>query len=75
MSPRLLTWLTLLAGALLYVLMWSVVLPPVNNPVIDDHILGAISVVVLALFHAGDTWGLGRRWTKVHLVQRFPVLR
>ena len=63
------------AGGLMYVLMWSVVLPPVNNPVIDEHILGAISVVVLALLYAGDTWGLGRRWAKVHLVQRFPVLR
>ncbi len=32
-------------GAVLYLLMWTVVLPPENNPVIDDHILGAITVV------------------------------
>src|SRR4051812_18715681 len=30
------------AGALLYLMMWSVVLPPANNPVIDEHILGGI---------------------------------
>ena len=33
----------------MYVLMWTVVLPPENNPVLDDHLLGAVTVVVLAL--------------------------
>jgi thiosulfate dehydrogenase (quinone) large subunit len=63
------------AGALLYVLMWTVVLPPENNPVLDDHILGAISMVVLAAFAAGDTWGLGRTWSETKLVKDNPVLR
>lgn len=49
-------------GALLYILMWTVVLPPENNPVVDDHILGALILVVLLFVHAGDTWGLGRWW-------------
>ena len=62
-------------GALLYLLMWTVVLPPENNPVIDDHILGALTVVALALVNAGDTWGLGRWWSKTDAVNRFPVLR
>ena len=63
------------AGGLLYVLMWSVVLPPANNPIIDEHILGAITVVALALTNAGDTWGLGRWWTKTEVVERYPALR
>ena len=63
------------SGALLYVLMWSVALPPANNPVLDDHLLGGLTLVVLAAFHAGDTWGLGRRWREVLLVRRLPVLR
>lgn len=62
-------------GALLYVLMWSVVLPPENNPVLDDHLLGAGALVVLALTHAGDTWGLGRTWARLPLVRRAPILR
>ena len=37
------------AGALLYVLMWTVVLPPENNPFLDEHLLGAVTMVVLAL--------------------------
>jgi thiosulfate dehydrogenase (quinone) large subunit len=63
------------AGALLYVLMWTVVLPPENNPVLDDHILGAISMVVLAAFYAGDTWGLGKVWASTQIVKDNPVLR
>jgi len=64
-----------LAGFVMYVLMWSVVLPPENNPVLDDHLLGAATMVVLGLTGAGATWGLGRSWTRLPLVRRFPVLR
>lgn len=64
-----------ITGALLYVLMWTVVLPPENNPVIDDHILGAISLVALAAVSAGDTWGFGKHWAKSKVVKENPVLR
>jgi thiosulfate dehydrogenase [quinone] large subunit len=63
------------AGALMYLLMWTVALPPEQNPVIDDHILGAITVVALALLGAGNTWGLGRRWSHLHAMESHPVLR
>ncbi|MBS44283.1 MAG: hypothetical protein CMH83_14190 [Nocardioides sp.] len=63
------------AGAALYAMMWSAVLWPENNPVIDDHVVGAVAVVVLATMYAGDTWGLGRRWAATELVQRHPWLR
>ncbi|HEU4514874.1 MAG TPA: hypothetical protein VFR87_17320 [Nocardioidaceae bacterium] len=63
------------AGALLYLFMYVASLPLENNPVIDDHLLGAISVVVLALTLSGDTWGAGKAWAKSHLVREYPVLR
>jgi thiosulfate dehydrogenase [quinone] large subunit len=63
------------AGVLLYLMMWSVVLPPDTNPVIDDHILGAISLVVLAGFSAGNTWGFGRIWSQTKLVKENPILK
>jgi thiosulfate dehydrogenase (quinone) large subunit len=63
------------AGFVLYLMMWTVVLPPENHPFIDDHILGAISMVVLALTYAGDTWGAGRTWARTNVVRRWPVLR
>ena len=63
------------AGVVLYLMMWSVVLPPENNPVIDDHILGAITLVVLAATSAGNTWGLGRIWSKNKVVEEHGYLR
>lgn len=63
------------SGALLYLLMWTVVLPPATNPVLDNHILGAITMVVLGLTLAGDTWGMGKLWARNDLVRRYPVLR
>jgi thiosulfate dehydrogenase [quinone] large subunit len=64
-----------IAGAALYLMMWTVVLPPENNPVLDDHILGAITLVALAALNAGNTYGFGRAWAKTHLVKANPVLR
>ena len=64
-----------ITGATLYLLMWVASWPLENNPVIDDHLLGAIAVVVFGLTLAGDTWGLGKTWAKTNLVRRFPVLR
>jgi thiosulfate dehydrogenase (quinone) large subunit len=63
------------AGALLYMLMYAASVPLENNPIIDDHLAGAIVVVVLALTLAGDTWGFGRKWARTKLVRRYPVLR
>ena len=63
------------AGVTMYVLMWTVVMPPENHPFLDEHVLGALTIAVLGLYHAGDTWGLGDRMAKLSLVQRFPVLR
>ena len=63
------------AGALLYMLMYAASLPLENNPVVDDHLIGAVVVIVLALTLAGDTWGAGRAWARTRLVRRYPVLR
>ncbi len=56
-------------------MMYAAVLPLENNPIVDDHLIGAVAVVVLALTLAGDTWGAGRSWSRSDLVRRFPVLR
>ena len=63
------------AGGLLLVLMWTAVLPPETNPFLDDHLIYAGVLALLALTAAGDTLGLGRVWARLPLVQRLPVLR
>ena len=63
------------AGALMYAFMYAAVLPLENNPIVDDHLVGVIVMVVLLLGAAGTTWGLGRTWHRMPLVEKYPVLR
>jgi thiosulfate dehydrogenase [quinone] large subunit len=63
------------AGALLTVMMWTAVLPPASNPFMDDHLIYAAVLIVLALLGAGNTLGLGRVWASLPLVRRAPWLR
>lgn len=63
------------AGTLLLFFMWLAVLPIVNNPFLDDHLVYALVLIGLAAAGAGDTFGLGHRWAQTDLVRRYPVLR
>jgi thiosulfate dehydrogenase [quinone] large subunit len=64
-----------ISGVVMYLLMWSVVLPPENNPITDDHTIGALVVAVLGLYAAGRYLGLGRWWERRSLVRRLPILK
>jgi len=63
------------AGTIMYVMMWAVVLPLTTNPIIDDHLTGAVTLILFALTAAGTTWGLGRWWNRQTFVQHNPWLR
>jgi thiosulfate dehydrogenase [quinone] large subunit len=67
--------LAAVAGTVMLVMMWSVVLPPESNVFMDDHLIYALLIIGLALVGAGNTLGLGRWWGRTGLVERFPVLR
>jgi thiosulfate dehydrogenase [quinone] large subunit len=62
-------------GSVLLLSMWSVAMLPAGNPFVDSHIIYALVLVVLALTAAGNTWGLGERWSRTRLVQRLPFLK
>jgi thiosulfate dehydrogenase [quinone] large subunit len=62
------------AGSVMLVLMWSASLPPSDDLFLDNHIIYALLLIGLALVGAGNTLGLGRRWTQTNLVQRYPWL-
>lgn len=64
-----------IAGVAMYLMMWTVVMPPANNPVADDHLLGAAAVLVLGLYGAGRYLGLAGWWNDQDLVKKYPVLR
>ncbi|MBC8091834.1 MAG: DoxX family membrane protein [Pseudonocardia sp.] len=74
------------AGAVLLMAMWLASWPMAalnaageptssTNPFIDDHLVNAVLVIALAVYAAGDTWGLGRTWGRLPLVRRNPWLR
>jgi thiosulfate dehydrogenase [quinone] large subunit len=63
------------AGATLLVMMWTAVLPPANNPFMDDHLIYAMVLVLLALTAAGKTLGLGRMWERIPIVSRHGFLK
>jgi thiosulfate dehydrogenase [quinone] large subunit len=69
------------AGSAMMFLMWLAEFPldrfaadgspsMSTNPLIDYHVIYAIALIVGALTYAGNTWGLGRRWTALPLVRR-----
>jgi len=63
------------SGVAMLIMMWSAVLPPENNPFMDDHLVYAIVLVLLAGLGAGRTLGLGSRWEQLPFVKRHPILK
>jgi thiosulfate dehydrogenase [quinone] large subunit len=73
------------SGALLVLMMWFAVWPPATtaggqptsstNPVIDEHILEALALIVVATYAGKTTGYLGRKWEELSLVKRLPWLR
>jgi thiosulfate dehydrogenase [quinone] large subunit len=62
------------AGTVLLVMMWSVVLPPANNVFMDDHLIYALTLILLAALNAGRAFGLGGIWARTRLVRGRPYL-
>ena len=63
------------SGALLLVLMWTAVLPPANNLFMDDHLVYAMVLVLIAALGAGRTFGLGKAWESMSIVEHNRWLR
>ena len=63
------------AGGVLYLMMWSVVLPPANNIFMDDHLISAALLAGLALIGAGNTLGFGKAWARLPLIRKQPWLK
>ncbi len=73
------------AGSLLLVFMWFAIWPPAtmaggeptgsNNPFMDDHLVYAIALVLIASLSLSYATFLGRRWSALPLVQKHSWLR
>jgi thiosulfate dehydrogenase (quinone) large subunit len=69
------------SGTLMMLLMWAAEWPLAKftsagepsmstNPIVEYHIIYALALIALALTYAGNTWGLGKLWARLPLVQR-----
>jgi thiosulfate dehydrogenase (quinone) large subunit len=61
------------ATVIMMAFMWAAEWPIASgssNPVTDYHFIYAVVGIVLALTYAGHTWGLGRQWATLPLVQK-----
>ncbi len=68
--------LAAISGSLLLLMMWSAVLPPANNPLLDDHIVYIIVLMGLALLPASQQkWSLQAWWAKQSLASQIPILK
>ncbi len=64
------------SGAFMVLLMWLALLPPKNNPVIDEHVVYLILLIGIAAaeLRAGDYYGLGKWWKKRSIIKKYPIL-
>ncbi len=64
------------SGSLIMFLMWLAEFPPIagaeagTNPLVDYHWAYALVLILVALLYGGDTWGLGKWWKSLSIVQK-----
>jgi len=61
-------------GALLMFLMWTSLLLPEHNPLIDEHIIYLFLLVGISIVKPGKWFGLGEWWTSIGVVKKHPIL-
>jgi len=64
------TRIATVSAVLLLALMYLASFPLETNPIIDDHVVYALTIAALGLLGAGDVYGLGRSWKALPIVQR-----
>jgi len=67
------------AGTVILLAMYLAEWPPgaetgSTNPVVNYHVIYALSLIVVAVLAAGDTIGFGLPWKNTRLVRRMPWL-
>lgn len=62
-------------GSILVLLMWLALLPPKNNPFLDEHIIYFFALLALRYVNSGEYFGLGQWWNSTSLVKRFTWLQ
>lgn len=65
------------SGSALMIMTWIAVWPlkpGSTNPVVDDHLILTLSLIVIAVTYAGDTLGFGKAWRSLGVVKKLRWL-
>ncbi|MBI4407372.1 MAG: DoxX family membrane protein [Candidatus Kerfeldbacteria bacterium] len=63
-------------GAIAFmVILWTAVLFPENNPLIDEHVVYALVLLWLTRTDTTKQFGLSRWWCSLEFVKQRPILR
>lgn len=76
-------WVSAISGAALLMMMWAAEWPLARmtsagqpsgstNPIIDYHLIYALTMITLALLGAGRVWGLAKQWRATSLGRVLP---
>ncbi len=63
------------SGSLMMFLIYLSIFPPENNPVVDEHIIYILLLLLFTTIPVGNTLGLGNWWSKTSLVKQLPFLK
>lgn len=64
-----------ISGSLMMLLIFLSAIPPENNPLIDQHIIYILVLLLLNYNEAGNYIGLGRFWSRIPIVQKYKWLK
>lgn len=53
---------------------WPILQAGAHNPVIEEHWIYMFILLFLALIPSGNYLGLGKKWSELSFVQKFPIL-
>ncbi len=62
------------SGSLMMFLIYLSLFPSQNNPIIDEHIIYILLLLLFTTTPTGNTWGLGRWWSRTKIVKKYPIL-
>jgi thiosulfate dehydrogenase [quinone] large subunit len=64
--------LSAITGCVMLFLMWLSLLPPANNPFIDEHWFEAFALIAATITKSGNHFGFGKWWSKRKFVKKMP---
>lgn len=65
-----------IAGIIFMISCYLALVPSADNPLIDEHIIYAVALLLLIVVNAGAYgWSLGRKWQNIPFVKKHPILK